>query len=181
MSIVGTAVALNLFSSPVMAGNFDTKTDFHEFYPSRRIAQITIGKYSDGIRESREELSRLIHIVRNHPKLSDRKKAEGVFKLYMRKAGILDDGVRRGIYGKAIREEDKLTIINRWKAERDEMVRLANQEIEPYLTARERKVRAIFSDPAQVKLIIEQGRRINEAEARARRDADALRGIIPEN
>ena len=179
MSIVSTVVALNIFSSPVMATGFNPKVGLHEFSQSRRVAQVPLNQYNDRIQEGREELTRLISIVRSHPKLSAKEKAVGVAKLYARRAKVLDGNAEQGLSGTFMRTEDKTIIVNRWKAERDEMIKLANREIEPYLTARERKIRAILSDPAQVKLLLERGKRQIEAEERARRDAEALRGIIP--
>jgi hypothetical protein len=179
MSIVSTVVSLSLFSSPVMATGFNAKVGLPEFSQSERVAQVPLNQYNDRIQEGREELTHLISIVRNHPKLSAKEKAVGVFRLYKRRAEVLHSNVKQGLDGVFMTTENKITILNRWKAERDEMEKLASQEIEPYLTARQRKIRAIFSDPAQVKLLLEQSRRQAEAEDRKRKDAEALRDIIP--
>jgi predicted component of type VI protein secretion system len=179
MSIYGTVIALNLALNSSAAADFKPNTYINQVNQPNQIAIVPLDKYDDGIQESRAEIERLINIVRNHPNLTGKQKAVGVYKLYARRIQGLEENISQGLFGIYMRPEDKDTIVKRWMNERDRLKILANQEIEPYLTARERKVRAMLNDPAYRQRLLEEVKRRSAAEQRARQDADGLRGIIP--
>jgi hypothetical protein len=176
MSIYSAVVALNLALNPSLAIDRDRAT-----HPIQ-IAQIPLDKYDDGIKEERTELDRLINVVRNRPKLTARQKAIGIYKLYRQRAAALDRSIDQGLVGTYMLLEHKDIIVQRWKTERDSLNSLAAREIEPHLTAKERKardlslemerkMRAMLNDPAQMKRIQDQ--------IQAERDNEKLRGIVP--
>jgi hypothetical protein len=180
MSISSIVIALNLVLSPVTAFDSEATTYSNTGQTSYEIAQIPLDKYDDGIQAGRAELNRLINIVRTRPKLTAKQRATGVAKLYTRRAQELDQRISQGLDGTFILIENKKIIIQRWTTERDSLKRLALREIEPYLTARERKILSILNDPAQMKRIQEEAQRKAEIEQREREDAEKLRGIIPQ-
>jgi hypothetical protein len=183
MSIYGTVIAVNLALNSSMTIDSD-----RNIYPDRinqphQIAQIPLDKYDDGIKEGRAELDHLITVIRNRPKLTPRQKAIGIYKLYRQRATALDRSIEQGLFGTYMLIENKDIIVQRWKTERDTLNNLAGREIEPHLTAKERKdrdlglemerkMRAMLNDPAQMKRIREQ--------IEAERDNQKLRGIIPQ-
>jgi hypothetical protein len=179
MSIYGTVIALNLTLNSSTAADFKPNTYINQVNQPNQVAIVPLDKYDDGIQESRTEIERLINIVRNHPNLTGKQKAVGIYKLYSRRIQGLEQNISNGLFGIYMSPEDKDTIVKRWMNERDRLKILANQEIEPYLTAREKQVRAMFSDPVYVQRLLEEAKRRAAAEQRARQDADSLRGIIP--
>ncbi len=179
MSIQVTVIALQLVLNSNMAINID-----RHGYIDRptQIAQIPLNKYDDGIQAGRVEIDRLVGVIRSYPKLTAREKAIGVYKLYRRRASELDQRAEQGLAGTFMLLEHKTIIIERWKAERDSLVQSANREIEPHLTANERKMRDLsaqrlkklremMNDPVQIKRVQEQ--------IQAEKDKEKLRGIIP--
>jgi hypothetical protein len=182
MSIYGTVVALNLALNPSMAIDTDRNAYIDRASYPLQIAQIPLNKYDDGIKEARVEIDRLVNVIRNRPKLTPRQKAIGIYKLYRQRVGQLDQRIDQGLVGTFMEIEHKNIIVQRWKAERDELNSLAAREIEPHLTAKERKARdlaleferkmkATLNDPVQMKRIQDQ--------IQAERDNEKLRGIIP--
>lgn len=182
MSIYGTAIALNLVLNSSTAIVLDTTTPAHKASKPNETAQITlfsVDQYDDGIQEGREQLNRLIKIVRSYPKFNARQKAGGVAKLYMRRAQELDSLISGQLDGTYISEERKLVIIQRWKAERITLKKMATQEIEPHLTAKEKALRAFLSNPENIKKIQDEVTRKVEEDKRRRDDAEKLYDILP--
>jgi hypothetical protein len=177
MSIYSTVLALSLTLHPTADNSFGI-TNTNSIGQPSLLAQIALDQYDDGIKANREELNRLINIVRNHPNLTSRKKAVGIYRLYTRRINQLNENISRGLYGIYMLMENKDIIVQRWKTERDSLQKLADQEIEPYLTATERKVRAMLSNPAEVRRMQEAARQQVERERRSREDAEKLRDII---
>jgi hypothetical protein len=179
MSISGIFIALNLTLNPFTVFNSEGNTYSNTVHRSYEIAQIQLDKYDDGIKDGRAELDRLINIVRNRPKLTAKQRATGIAKLYIRRAEQLDQQISQGLFGTYMLTENKNIIVQRWKTERDSLKSLAQREIEPYLTARERKILSILNNPAQMKRIQEEAARKVESQRREREDAEKLRGIVP--
>jgi hypothetical protein len=90
MSIYSAVVALNLALNSSVAINFDPSIYHNQVSQLDRLAQIPLDKYDDRIKEGRTELDRLIEIVRTRPNLTPRQRAVGIFKLYLRRAGELN-------------------------------------------------------------------------------------------
>lgn len=75
---------------------------------------------------------------------------------------------------------DKETVIQRWTTEKARLTVLADREIEPFLTAKERKIKAMLNNPETMKKMREQAEKQIQAENRAKKDAEQLRDIIPQ-
>jgi hypothetical protein len=182
MSIYSAAIALNLALSSTMAIGFDVNTSINKFSKPTEVSQnifIPLDQYDDGIQKGREQLSRLVKVVRNYPKFTARQKAGGVAKLYMQRVNELDELISGQLNHKHVSQRDKLVIIQRWKTERDSLKRMANEEIEPHLTAKERAFRDFFNDPVKMKKLQDEINRREEEAKRNREDAEKLRDILP--
>jgi hypothetical protein len=182
MSIYSAAIALNLAlnSSPAIYSNANISSN--KFSKPTELAQVTfipLDQYDDGIQKGREQLDRLVKVVRSYPKFTARQKAGGVSKLYMQRVSELDKLISWGLDHQHVSQRDKQIIIQRWKTERDSLKRMANEEIEPYLTAKQRAFINFFNDPVKVKKLEDQIRRRDEEERRNREDAEKLRDILP--
>jgi hypothetical protein len=180
ISIYSTTLTFALALNPVSASSLDANMNIKALNMSSQIAQIPLSKYDDGIKESRAELERLIGIVKSQNKLTAKQKATGVFRLCQRRIEQLDGNIERGLFGTFMELADKETIVQRWKTEKARIKAIADREIDPYLTARDRKIKEMLENPETMRQIREQAEKQVEAENRARRDAEQLRGIIPE-
>jgi hypothetical protein len=182
MSIYGAAIALNLAlnSSTAIVLNATTYTD--KVGKPNQVAQTILtplDQYDDGIQKGREQLDRLIKIVRSYPKFNARQKALGVAKLYTQRAEELDKLISGYLNHTNVSEDNKLIILQRWKTERDSLKKMANQEIEPHLTAKEKAFRAFLSNPENIKKLQEAAKRREEEARRRREDAEKLYDILP--
>jgi hypothetical protein len=174
MSIYGAAIALNLALNSGTTIVLDTTTYINEVSEPYTLAQTilaSLDQYDDGIEKGREQLDRLTKIVRNYPTFNARQKALGVAKLYTQRAEELDNLISGQL--------NKLVIIHRWKAERDTLKKMAAQEIEPHLTAKEKAFRAFLSNPENIKKLQEAANRREEEARRRRDDAEKLYDILP--
>jgi hypothetical protein len=180
MSISGAVLALNLVLNSSVVISSNQSVDRSAIHQPDRIAQIPLDKYDDGIKAGRAEVDRLIEIVRTRPNLTARQRAVGIFKLYSRRASELNQQIEQGLVGTYILLENKEIIIQRWTTERNSLQKLAEREIEPYLTAKERKLRDLLNDPVKMKQLRDEATRQAEAEQKRRDDANKLRGIIPQ-
>jgi hypothetical protein len=182
MSIYGAAIALNLAFNSSTAIVLDTTTHTNKAGKPNQVAQnilTPLDQYDDGIQKGREQLDRLIKIVRSYPKFNARQKALGVAKLYTQRAEELDNLISGQLNHTNVSEENKLVIIQRWKVEKDTLKKMATQEIEPHLTAKEKAFRAFLSNPENIKKLQEEAKRREEEARRRREDAEKLYDILP--
>jgi hypothetical protein len=182
MSIYGAAIALNLAFNSSTAIVLDTTTQIGDVGEANVLSQAILAssdQYDDGIQKGREQLDRLIKIVRSYPKFNARQKALSVAKLYTQRAEELDNLISGHLNHTNVSEDNKLIIIQRWKTERDTLKKMANQEIEPHLTAKEKAFRAFLSNPENIKKLQEAAKRREEEARRRREDAEKLYDILP--
>jgi hypothetical protein len=183
MSIYGAVFALNLaLHSSVSIGPNPVTYQHQVNHPHRVAQQIPLDRINDGIQPGRAQLNRLITIVRNKSNLSARKRAIGISNLYFRRAKELDLEIEERGYANfnSVSTENKNIIIQRWKVERDSLKKLAEQEIEPHLTAKERYLINTLKDPIKMKQLGDEAARQAEVERQKKDDdnkvRDALRG-----
>jgi hypothetical protein len=182
MSIYGAAIALNLAlnsGTTIVLGTTTYINKVGEPYTLSQTIFTPLDQYDDGMQKGREQLDRLIKIVRSYPKFNARQKALGVAKLYTQRAEELDNLISGYLNHTNVSEDNKLIIIQRWKTERDTLKKMANQEIEPHLTAKEKAFRAFLSNPENIKKLQEAAKRREEEAKRKRDDAEKLYDILP--
>lgn len=181
MSIYGAVVALNLALNSNVSISPHLSIDRGQVNQPDRVAQkVTLGQINDGIRDGRVQLDRLIKIIQSQPKLTPLKRATGISNLYFRRAKELDREIEGSGYANfaSVSAEDKNIIIQRWKVESDSLKKLAEQEIEPHLTPRQREFINTLRDPVKMKKIGDEAARQAEVERQQRDDARKIRDAL---
>jgi hypothetical protein len=114
------------------------------------IAQKSIAEYEkndeDGKIGRAEFLNSNISKINKDSSLSIPKKARLIYKVRREVIENLNKRISFGLYGTYMKIEDKNTIVRRWTVERDTLQELADREIYPFLTAKEKQMMQILKE-----------------------------------
>jgi hypothetical protein len=114
------------------------------------VAQKSIAEYEkndeDGKISRAEFLNSNISKINNDSSLSRAKKARRIYQVRLEVIENLNKRISFGLYGTYMKIEDKNTIVARWTVERDTLQELADREIYPFLTAKEKQLMQLLKE-----------------------------------